>query len=513
MARQHLHELLKEDQEPFQLKSYIDDRRLQLKNKPTTRPTTLQVKKRKSIVEASASTSNRSVCKQACFSFSFHDSPDVRRSPLINFSPVKSPSKSPNTVFLHIPARTASLLLEAAMRIQKQQSSTCSSKPKSTKNVGFGLLGSLLRKLRDKNRTKKREIVGSEEVDENLVGVEDKIVHELGFSCNNSRLSSAGWSESNEEKSLDMDTSSSCSRSEDLEERENGGFDSCEKHFCSSPLSPFRFSLQRSPSDRSTPEFLSPAASPSRCIKQVRLDIWSYYEEQIDEAESLGKTQLEEEEKEQFSPVSVLDPPFEDDDEEREGGDEVEDEEEEDVYDLECSYAHMQRTKQQLLQKLRRFERLAELDPIELEKRMLEEQSDEDDDDHLVDDEECDCNDALFYSEEIVDTFVREVLSRSSFQHLRKIPGDMKRLVSDLIAEERKNCVDDNEVVTERVSKRLDSWKGVESNTIDMMVELDFRREIGGWKRYDQEQMGETAMEIELAIFGLLLEELSEELV
>ncbi|KAK3004778.1 hypothetical protein RJ639_019487 [Escallonia herrerae] len=501
MARKHLHELLKEDQEPFQLKSYIDDRRLQLKNKPTARPTALQVKKRKSIVEASASTSNRSVCKQACFSFSFHDSPDVRRSPLIKFSPVKSPSKSPNTVFLHIPARTASLLLEAAMRIQKQQSSTRNSKPKSTKDVGFGLLGSLLRKLRDKNRTKKREVVGSEKVDENLVGVEDKIVHEVGFSCNNSRLSSAGWSESNEEKSLDMDTSSSCSRSEDLEERENGGFDSCEKHFCSSPLSPFRFSLQRSPSGGNTPEFLSPAASPSRRIKQ---------EEQIHEAESLGKTQLEEEEKEQCSPVSVLDPPFEDDDEEREGGDEVEDEEE-DVYDLECSYAHMQRTKQQLLQKLRRFERLAELDPIELEKRMLEEQSDEDGDDHLVHDEECDCNDALLCSEEIVDTFVREVLSRSSFQHLRKIPGNMKRLVSDLIAEERKSGVDDNQVVAERVSKRLDSWKGVESNTIDMMVELDFRREIGRWKRYDQEQMGETAMEIELAIFGLLLEELSED--
>ncbi|KAK3043580.1 hypothetical protein RJ639_002159 [Escallonia herrerae] len=501
MAHKHLHELLKEDQEPFQLKSYIDDRRLQLKNKPTTRPTTLQVKKRKSIVEASASASNRSVCKQACFSFSFHDSPDVRRSPLINFSPVKSPSKSPNTVFLDIPARTASLLLEAAMRIQKQHSSTCNSNPKSTKNVGFGLLGSFLRKLRDKNRTKRREIVGSEKGDENLVGVEDKIVHEVGFSCNNSRLSSAGWSESNEEKSLDMDTSSSCSRSEDLEERENGGFDSCEKHFCSSPLSPFRFSLQRSPSGGSTPEFLSPAASPSRRIKQ---------EEHRDEAESFVKTQLEEEEKEHCSPVSVLDPPFEDDVDEREGGEEVEDEEEEDVYDLECSYAHVQRTKQQLLQKLRRFERLAELDPIELEKRMLEEQSNEDDDDHLVEDEECVYNDEslVLYSEEIVDTFVREVLSKSSFQHLRKIPGDMKRLVSDLIAEERKCGVDDNQVVAEQVSRRLDSWKGVESNTIDMMVELDFRREIGGWKRYDQEQMGETAMEIELAIFGLLLEEL-----
>lgn len=42
----------------------------------------------------------------------------------------------------------------------------------------------------------------------------------------------------------------------------------------------------------------------------------------------------EEEEKEQFSPVSVLDPPFEDDDDCNEEG----------SYDLECSYAIVQST-------------------------------------------------------------------------------------------------------------------------------------------------------------------------
>lgn len=42
----------------------------------------------------------------------------------------------------------------------------------------------------------------------------------------------------------------------------------------------------------------------------------------------------EEEEKEQFSPVSVLDPPFEDDDDCNEEG----------SYDIECSYAIVQST-------------------------------------------------------------------------------------------------------------------------------------------------------------------------
>uniref|UniRef100_A0A5B7B829 DUF4378 domain-containing protein n=1 Tax=Davidia involucrata TaxID=16924 RepID=A0A5B7B829_DAVIN len=517
-----LHELLQEDQEPFILKNFVADRRSQL-NSPIIPQTTLQVKKRKPIVEGSTST--RSLCKQTCF-FSFHDSPDVRKSPFLDFpSPAKSPCKSPNTVFLHIPARTAALLLEAAMRIQKQSSS---SKPKTQiKNVGFGLFGSILKRLSNRNRTRKREIRGdgvssdgrrksarkSENVQENVVGVDDKSDSEMGFSCscNHSRHnSSTVWSESNEEKSLDLETSSSC-RSEDSKEiafvsreSENGGFDSCEKRFCSSPLSPFRFALQKCPSSGCrTPDFSSPAESPSRRNKE---------EKENYEAESIQKIQSEEEEeeKEQCSPVSVLEPPFHDDDD----GHEDDDGEEADGYDLECSYAIVQRAKQQLLHKLRRFEKLAELDPIELEKIMLEDQ-DDDDDEELVEEEECedDESQSLCREKNVVDGFIREVLGKSGV-HVGKVSADMKRLVSDLIAEEKReqNGLEDGEVVAKRVCQRLGSWKEVDSNTIDMMVELDFRRELDGWKN-NQEQEGETAMEIEVSIFGLLVEELSEELV
>lgn len=45
----------------------------------------------------------------------------------------------------------------------------------------------------------------------------------------------------------------------------------------------------------------------------------------------------EDEEKEQCSPVSVLDPLFNDDEEERDGG-----ATEEDCYDIECTYASVQ---------------------------------------------------------------------------------------------------------------------------------------------------------------------------
>ncbi|RVW16284.1 hypothetical protein CK203_067871 [Vitis vinifera] len=68
-----------------------------------------------------------------------------------------------------------------------------------------------------------------------------------------------------------------------------------------------------------------------------------------------------EEEKEQFSPVSVLDCPFEDEDE---------DEDEEMCSPFQHRVTHMEGNKQKLLQKIRRFESVAELEPVDLEKRI-----------------------------------------------------------------------------------------------------------------------------------------------
>ncbi|KAJ6426664.1 hypothetical protein OIU84_022288 [Salix udensis] len=71
----------------------------------------------------------------------------------------------------------------------------------------------------------------------------------------------------------------------------------------------------------------------------------------------------DEEEKEQSSPVSILDCPFHDEEEEEE--------EEEDISSpVQRSLICVEGTKQKLVQKIRRFESLAQLDPLDLEKRI-----------------------------------------------------------------------------------------------------------------------------------------------
>ncbi|XP_011094405.1 uncharacterized protein LOC105174110 [Sesamum indicum] len=492
--KQFLHELLKEDQEPFHLKSYIADRQSQLKNPSCA--TTLQLRKRRPLVpETSAKRSN--LCKHACF-FSFQNSPDVRKSPFLEFpSPAKSPCKSPNrAVFLHIPSRTAALLLEAAMRIQKQQQA----KPKSqSKNVGFGLFGSFLKRLKDRSKNKRRAIGDNDlKVSEgNATAVEEKVEEtiRISCSCSNRRLSSADWTENNEDKSLDFEASTSSCGSECSEEI-NPDFGFSEPRFCSSP---FRFALRRSPSSsgRRTPEFCSPAASPRRHVKKEKENYESRSLENLRGGE-------EEEEKEQCSPVSVLDPPFEDDD-----GHESRDAEEDD-YDIECSYANVQRAKQQLLYRLRRFEKLAELDPMELERKLLEGSDEDDLGGEMGRESEDDDPLSLYRQQDTIDSIVAEVLNQSSLEcHTMSMSSDMKKLVTDLIIEEKSktNCSGNNDVVMRRICCRLDAWKQVQFDTIDMMIGLDFRREYDDWKKFP-EQVEETAAEIELAIYGLLLEEL-----
>ncbi|XP_027352047.1 uncharacterized protein LOC113862934 [Abrus precatorius] len=501
MGQKYLHELLKEDQEPFLLNKYISDRRSQMK-RPSPN-TSLQVKKRKSINQIQSSNFSVNLCKNACL-FSFTDTPELRKSPLLEFaSPAKSPCKSPNAIFLHIPSRTATLLLEAALRIHKQSS------PKiKTKTQSFGLLGSLFKRLTQRNQNRKSEIEGGS-VKVSVKDVlkwdsslgrrklngngsskeEEKTVNacEVGVSCSyNERHSSGVWSESN-----GMETSSSGHSHHYFVTHPNDCACFCE--------SPFRFVLQTSTpsSGHHTPEL----PSPNRHATQ---------EKENNEAESLNKFESgeeEEEDKEQCSPVCVLDPPFEDDEEEH-GND---DDEEDGGFDLECSYAVVQRAKQQLLYKLRRFEKLAELDPVELEKRMLDEEE-EGDEAFMEEDEDSEAS----YNENDSRELVFQALSQSRVHYdLQQIPEDFKKLVYDLIMEEEKglNSLEaDRDMVIKRICKRLELWKEVESNTIDMMIEEDFSREDGEWKK-NVEQIRNMAGELEIAIFGCLVEEFSEELV
>ncbi|KAK1309802.1 hypothetical protein QJS10_CPA08g01562 [Acorus calamus] len=222
-------------------------------------------------------------------------------------------------------------------------------------------------------------------------------------------------------------------------------------------------------------EFESPPVSPGRRKTEGQL--------------SPGRGVLyqdEEEEKQQFSPVSVLDPPFK------------EEEEEDHHHPQQQSFAAVLRAKQQLLHRISRFERLAELDPIELEKRM----EDEIDEEESVSDE---CVEAQS------DEFVREVLNRSGTCCLYRIPNDMKMLGTDIIDEERSyDATMNEETLTSKVLKRLESWKEVVMNTIDMMVEMDLKREGDEWRRF-RNNVGETVEEIERATFEVLIDELCSE--
>lgn len=217
MAQKHLHELLQEDQEPFLLKNYIADRRCQLKKSPPK--THLQLHKPKPISQNSNFPLN--FCRKACF-FSFHDSPDLNKSPL--FQP-----KTPNT-----------------------------------NGTAFGLFGSILKRLTHRTKNPKSETTTKgtkvsvkdilrwdSTVGKNNVMSEDK--------CSSSsyigRPTSDVWSQSNEE--MDMDTSCSSFPSGVFEEvfisnevvGNNSAFASFDKHFSQSPL---RFVLQRSPSFSAT---------------------------------------------------------------------------------------------------------------------------------------------------------------------------------------------------------------------------------------------------------------------
>ncbi|QCE05935.1 hypothetical protein DEO72_LG9g944 [Vigna unguiculata] len=439
MAEKHLRELLLEDQEPFLLKHYISERRSLLK---TASPNTTLTK--------NTSNSNSNFPLNKCL-LSFHN---ATKSPLSEFAP---PTKN-HTPLRPSNAKTATLLLEAALRIHKH------TKPKP--NRAFGIFGSLFKKLRTQRKRGQ---------------INDDVVAAVGVvgSCEGRPSSSGVWSESNEDKSLDMETCSSAHSFDDSVEQEiqflnTRKLNSHDLFFCQTP---FRFSLRHSPdySPRRTPEFSSPLASPRRHTTQ---------DNEVSSGDGVNKFQPgkeeEEEDKEQCSPVSVLDPPFDDDD----------------AFDLDCSYANVQRTTQNLLDRLRRFEKLAELDPVELEKRMLEQE----DETFMEEDDE----------KKVVGESVVEILSDS-----QEAGEDLKRLVYDLIMEEETgvNCSEErNTVVMRRVCRRLELWKEVECNTIDMMIEEDFCREEGRWKK-NGEHRGELVQEVEFAIFCYLMEELSEELV
>lgn len=442
------------------LKDFLREDHLEEEQEPFHLPISL-TKKTKSH-NPIPKTSSSSFHKYPCFSSVTVSSTN---SPLIRYS-AASTSLSPlprgeqsRGLFLHVHSKTAALLLEAAARIQKQNSKS-KSKPKS-KNGRFGILGSVLRRLRGKNRSSQnRARIGG---DSDADGVDEII--ELK-----------------------------------IDEGDLG---------CSSP---FRFALVRDEeesSDRPSPGFRSPAMG-SPCLRQQSEDQSSDGEECTVKCEA-----QDEEDKEQNSPVSVLEPPFDDDEDGPEGEEGNDTFEGTNGYDLESSYAFVQKTKKKLLHKLRRFEKLAELDPVELEKRIQEEEEEADEDDSIELQEEEDTSEEDKDEEDTEASLIKDVLRQFGYQGL-ELPG-MKMLISHLIYEEedeerRKRSDNSVEATMKRVCKRLESWRCVETNTIDMMIRMDLDRETDDWKKF-LEQINQVALAAEADLSVTLFVEVLDELI
>ncbi|XXG64973.1 hypothetical protein AAC387_Pa05g2789 [Persea americana] len=536
MAEKHLYELLKEKQEPFVLKNYINERRCPLK-RPVAQ-TQLQPIRRKPISQNPSFPSN--LCKNPCL-LPFFDSHPTK-SPLFDFhSPPKTPCRNSNTVFLNVPSRTAALLLESALRIQKQSSSSL-----RMKNSSSGFFNSVLKRIALRKRTQKREICGKE----SQVSLKDMLkwdslyrMHEFAETTENSPTTEAfsekegtpdldflcspersDWWMGLEEKSEGLESSTSCSssRSEELEDMEVGEeredeFRSCEKGFCSSP---FRFLGVEGweESGFRTPDFGSPAESPGRQKTEVE-----EVEKQLfpRTAGADDKSLYEaEEENEQLSPVSVLDAPFTEEEEEVDEEEEEEDDGDGDgcLHEFEHSLATVQSVKHRLLNKLRRFERLAALDPLELEKRIAQDEEDCEEEDGDNKDRssfkknERQVKSVVALEHENTTEFIKKVLIPLDGHDLhRQLPATVKSLVLDLAKEETEEGTIDREVPVKTVCKKIEWWKNVEYNTIDMTVELDFTKERNEWLRNPKE-VQEIVIKVEYVILGSLVDELLTDL-
>lgn len=328
---------------------------------------------------------------------------------------------------------------------------------------------------------------------------EENGISEVSFSCSCER---SDWWERLEERSVDLESSSSSSSSSSSCLERNVDFGSCEMGFCSNSFR-FRDVEEKPDSGLCTPDFGSPTGNPRHRKTEEQEGAKQLFPSRED-AEDKKEEYEEEEDNEQLSPVSVLETPFEDLHEEEDENDDDDDDGNGPPSDeFHHSLATVQRSKQQLLDKIRRFERLAALDPFELEKRIAEEEEEEEED------EEDRGGELLVESEhERMEEFVKKVLTRSGVRLQRRlIPLKTKRLVFDLAEEEREKGTTDREVLVKKVAMKMESWKNVDSNTIDLSVELDFSRESDEWRKNPRE-VQEMGIQLQCVIFGNLIDDL-----
>ncbi|KAM7259789.1 hypothetical protein ACFE04_015530 [Oxalis oulophora] len=229
-----------------------------------------------------------------------------------------------------------------------------------------------------------------------------------------------------------------------------------------------------------------------------------------------------EEEKQQFSPVSVLDCPFEDEDEE-------------DVTSSPFTHrlARMEGSKKMLMQKIRRFENLADqLKPVDLEKQIAlseleEEEDDEDEEEDRLETPKSRCSMSIYDNDMFDDNNGEESYERA--RELLKL-ADTKFQMSTLNFKPEILIMDFliqslEEIKVESVSKRIkmerdlvttiQGWIEGKPQDVYMGWEVKDGRKTyiedmeksGKWRNLDDEKK-EVVLELEKDIFNFLAEEI-----
>ncbi|XVF33416.1 hypothetical protein REPUB_Repub17cG0166900 [Reevesia pubescens] len=229
------------------------------------------------------------------------------------------------------------------------------------------------------------------------------------------------------------------------------------------------------------------------CVGNFKDSIETTTEEAANTAVGPKGRKYTSEEKEQHSPLSVLDFEYEEDDE--------------DSFSDSTFYrslATMERTKQKLMQKIQRFESLAKLEPINLEKWMSLEEDDD------VNHEEDETNEV----EENARQLLNHVKETSSLKSYKNISSN--NLLLDLFREElgtKWNQTRNEELECDMV-RLAKAWiNGEQNGTAKWGVGenreaclRDMERE-GKWSKFEEEQ-AELAWEVESWVINILVDEL-----
>ncbi|OVA16159.1 hypothetical protein BVC80_8929g21 [Macleaya cordata] len=257
-----------------------------------------------------------------------------------------------------------------------------------------------------------------------------------------------------------------------------------------------------------------------KCRSKRRSDD-DHDQDQVVEEDSIDKGECQYE-KDQFSPISILDFPSEEDEVSSSSSS-----------SFKSSLANMEKTKQKLMQKIRRFESLGQLDPVNLDKRIatfelndtLESSTDTSSSistngTNYIEEEQEQEQDEEFKAEEKARKLLEVLIKQTSTEEeICKSTEDFLLLdffKVEILERSTKRVVkggNDDELDNELLSLGKD-WMNGNCGQLDWGVEESRKVHItemekeGNWRSVSEEEQGEVGLEMEIMILGSLMDEL-----